>query len=144
MLRSTVSNFLSEQLNKLSASFIPGLEMNFDLQSYEDYSGGEAEGRTELSVGVKKQLFDDRLSVQVGGTVELEGERATQNQANDIASDVVIEYKLTKDGRYRLKGFRKNQYEGLIDGQLTETGIGAVLVREFNRLKELFKKANNE
>jgi hypothetical protein len=144
MLRSTVSNFLSEQLNKLSASFIPGLEMNFDLQSYEDYSGGEAEGRTELSVGVKKELFDERLSVQVGGTVELEGERATQNQANDIASDVVIEYKLTKDGRYRLKGFRKNQYEGLIDGQLTETGVGAVLVREFNRLKELFKKANNE
>lgn len=139
MLRSTVSNFLSEQLNKLSASFIPGLEMNFDLQSYEDYSGGEAEGRTELSVGVKKELFDERLSVQVGGTVELEGEKATQNQASDIASDVIIEYKLTKDGRYRLKGFRKNQYEGLIDGQLTETGIGAVLVREFNRLKELFK-----
>ncbi|MDD4198446.1 MAG: translocation/assembly module TamB, partial [Paludibacter sp.] len=139
MLRSTVSNFLSQQLNKLSASFIPGLEMNFDLQSYEDYSDGEAEGRTELSVGVKKELFDERLSVQVGGTVELEGEKATQNQASDIASDVIIEYKLTKDGRYRLKGFRKNQYEGLIDGQLTETGIGAVLVREFNRLKELFK-----
>lgn len=144
MLRSTVSNFLSEQLNKLSASFIPGLEMNFNLQSYEEYTSGDAEGRTELTVGVKKELFDERLSVQVGGSVDLEGEKATQNQANDIASDVVIEYKLTKDGRYRLKGFRKNQYEGLIDGQLTETGVGAVLVREFNRLKELFKKANNE
>ena len=143
MLRSTVSNFLSEQLNKLSASFIPGLEMNFDLQSYEDYSGGEAEGRTELSVGVKKELFDERLSVQVGGTVELEGERATQNQANDIASDVIIEYKLTKDGRYRLKGFRKNQYEGLIDGQLTETGVGVVLVREFNRFFKVKRQKSN-
>ncbi|GAB1416163.1 hypothetical protein MASR2M117_15690 [Paludibacter sp.] len=131
MLRSTVSSFLSEQLNKLSTSFIPGLEMNFDLQSYEDYSGGDVEGRTELSVGVKKELFDDRLSIQVGGTVELEGERAAHNQASDIASDVIIEYKLTKDGRYRLKGFRRNQYEGVIDGQLTETGVGAVFVREF-------------
>jgi hypothetical protein len=85
-------------------------------------------------------LFDERLSVQVGGTVELEGEKATQNKASDIASDVIIEYKLTEDGRYRLKGFRKNQYDGVIDGQLVETGAGVVYVREFNTLKELFKR----
>lgn len=140
LVRSTVSNFLSDQLNKLSASFIPGFEMNFDLQSYEDYESGDGSGRTELSVGVKKELFDERLSVQVGGTVELEGEKATQNKASDIASDVIIEYKLTEDGRYRLKGFRKNQYDGVIDGQLVETGAGVVYVREFNTLKELFKR----
>jgi len=52
LVRSTVSNFLSDQLNKLSASFIPGLEMNFDLQSYEDYESGDGSGRTELSLGV--------------------------------------------------------------------------------------------
>jgi hypothetical protein len=93
-----------------------------------------------VEIGVKKQLFDERLSVQLGGAIDVEGERARNNQATDIASDIQIEYRLTKDGRYRLKGFRHNQYEGAIEGQLVETGIGFVYVRDFNRWKNLFSK----
>ena len=140
LVRSTVGNFLSSQLNKLSSKVVPGVEMNFDIQSYDDFQTGEAQGRTQVEVGVKKQLFNERLSVQIGGTVDVEGERARQNSASDIASDVTVEYKLTEDGRYRLKGFRHNQYEGALEGQLIETGAGVVYVRDFNKWKEFFKK----
>jgi len=140
LVRSTVGKFLSAQLNQLTSKLIPGVEMNFDIQSYEDYQGGQAEGRTQVEIGIKKQLFDERLSVQLGGAIDVEGERARQNQATDIASDVQIEYRLTKDGRYRLKGFRHNQYEGAIEGQLVETGVGFVYVRDFNRWKNFFRK----
>lgn len=114
--------------------------MNFDIQSYEDYQSGQAEGRTQVEIGLKKQLFDERLSVQLGGSVDVEGKRARQNQATDIASDIQVEYWLTQDGRYRLKGFRHNQYEGVIEGQLVETGIGIVYVRDFNWWKNLFSR----
>jgi translocation and assembly module TamB len=124
----------------LTSKLIPGVEMNFDIQSYEDYQGGQAEGRTQVEIGLKKQLFDERLSVQLGGSIDVEGERARQNQATDIASDVQIEYRLTQDGRFRLKGFRHNQYEGAIEGQLVETGVGIVYVRDFNRWKNFFRK----
>lgn len=140
LVRSTVGKFLSAQLNQLTSKLIPGVEMNFDIQSYEDYQGGQAEGRTQVEIGLKKQLFDERLSVQLGGAVDVEGERARHNQATDIASDVQIEYRLTKDGRYRVKGFRHNQYEGAIEGQLVETGVGIVYVRDFNRWKNFFRK----
>jgi len=70
----------------------------------------------------------------------VEGEKAKQNSASDITSDVTLEYKLTKDGRYRLKGFRHNQYEGAIEGQLVETGAGILYVRDFNTWKEVFNK----
>jgi hypothetical protein len=79
------------------------------------------------------------MSVQVGGAVDVEGEKAKQNSANDITSDVNLEYKLTQDGRFRMKGFRHNQYEGAIDGQLIETGIGVEFVHDFNRWNRLFK-----
>ncbi len=140
LVRSTVGKFLSAQLNQLTSKLIPGVEMNFDIQSYEDYQGGQAEGRTQVEIGLKKQLFDERLSVQLGGTIDVEGERARHNQATDIASDVQIEYRLTKDGRYRLKGFRHNQYEGAIEGQLVETGVGIVYVRDFSRWKNFFRR----
>lgn len=133
LVRSTVSNFLSAQLNKLSSKVIPGMEMNFDIQSYNDYQSGQAQGRTQVEIGLKKQLFGERLSVEVGGKVDVEGESAKQNSISDIAGDVSVEYKLTKDGSYRLKGFRHNQYEGAIEGQVVETGAGVMFVKDFNR-----------
>jgi len=127
-----VSTLLSSQLNQWSSKLVPGVEMNFDIQSYEDYQSGSAEGRSQLNLGVKKQLFNERLSVQVGGKIDMEGERAKQNSVSDLASDVAVEYKLTKDARFRLKGFRQNLFEGAIEGQMVETGVGLIFVRDFN------------
>ena len=138
-VRSTVGNFLSAQLNQLSSKFVPGVELNFDIQSYDDYSTGQVQGRTQVGIGLKKQLFNERVSVQLGGIVDVEGTKATQNSASDITSDVTIEYKLSKDGRFRLKGFRNNVYEGAIEGQIIETGVGVSYVRDFNKWKELFR-----
>ncbi len=139
LIRSTVGKFLSAQLNKLSSQLIPGMELNFDVQSYDDYQTGKAQGRTQVEIGLKKQLFNERLSVQLGGAIDVEGARAQQNSVSDITSDVTLEYKLTKDGRLRMKGFRHNLYEGAIDGQLVETGIGLVFVRDFNQWGKLLK-----
>jgi autotransporter translocation and assembly factor TamB len=138
-VRATVGKFLSQQLNQLSSKVLPGVDLNFEIQSYNAYQTGQAQGRTQVDIGLKKQLFGERLSIELGGTVDVEGETARQNPASNITSDVNVEYKLTKDGRYRLKGFRHNQYEGVIEGQLVETGAGIIYVRDFNKWNEFLK-----
>lgn len=140
-VRATVGKFLSQQLNQLSSKVLPGVDLNFEIQSYNVYQTGQAQGRTQVDIGLKKQLFGERLSIELGGTVDVEGERAQQNSASNITSDINVEYKLTKDGRYRLKGFRRNQYEGVIEGQLVETGAGVVYVRDFNNWKKKLPKS---
>jgi len=142
--RTTVGKLLSTQLNQLSSNLIPWVELNFDIQSYDEFSSGQAQGRTQMDIGVKKQLFNDRLNVQVGGVVDVEGNRAKQNSAGNITSDVALEYKLSKDGRYRLKGFRNNQYEGAMEGQLVETGVGIQYVRDFNKWKYFLKSPKKD
>ncbi|MCK9310733.1 MAG: translocation/assembly module TamB [Bacteroidales bacterium] len=137
--RATVGKLLSAQLNQWSSKIVPGVELNFDVQSYDEYQSGQSQGRTQVDIGLKKQLFNDRLSILVGGVVDVEGEKAKQNSASDITSDFTLEYKITKDGRYRLKGFRQNQYEGAIEGQLIETGVGIQYVRNFNKWKYFFR-----
>ena len=139
MIRSTVSGLLTEQLNRFGPQLIPGFQLNFDLQSYEDFGDGDGEGRTALTMGLSRNLLDERLTVQVGGTVELEGERARNQQFNDIAGDIRVEYRLTKDGRFRLKGFRRNVYETVYEGDVIETGAGVVFTREFNLWRNLFR-----
>lgn len=144
--RTTVGRFLSTQLNQLSSKLLTGVDLNFDIQSFNDYESGKAKGRTQMDVNIKKQLFKDRFSVQVGGMLEVEGEKAKQNSVADIISDVTVEFKITEDGRYRVRGFRHNKYEGVMEGELIEMGVGVVYVRDYNKLRELFsapKKIND-
>jgi len=144
IVRATVGKFLSQQLNQWSSKVIPGVDLNFDIQSYNDYQAGTAQGRTQVDIGLKKPLFNERLNIQLGGTVDVEGTTAGQNSASDIASDVTVAYKLTKDGRFSLKGYRHNKYEGVIDGQLVETGIGVLFEHDFNKWKKFFKTSKSK
>ena len=144
LVRSTVGKYLSSQINQLSSRFIHGVDLNFDIQSYDYNQMGQSTGRTQLDIGVKKQLFKDRLTIQVGGSLEIEGEKAKQNSANDLTSDFLLEYKISEDGRYRFKAFRHNQYQGEIDGQLIETGTGLMYVRDFDKWKDFFYRSKKE
>src|SRR5688572_8790935 len=45
MARQSVSKLLAEQLNDLAEDLIAGVEINFDVQSFEDYSTGNAANR---------------------------------------------------------------------------------------------------
>lgn len=135
--RMSVGKFLSQELNNLSAQYIKGVELNVDVQSYENSGTSSGGGTTEVELGVKKEFFNERLSVQVGGTIDVEGAAQKSNQSGDLTGNMIIEYKLTPDGRYRLKGFRQNEYDGFIDGQLIETGVGIIYSIDFGKWKEI-------
>lgn len=140
LARQSASKILSQQLNNLAGDLIKGVDINFDLQSSEDYSTGKAENRTDLNVGLSKSLFNDRTTVYVGSNIQLEGPQQADQRSSQIAGDVAIEYKLSRDGRYRLRGYRKNKYEGVIEGEFIETGLSFIIVMDYNHFKELFQK----
>lgn len=137
--RSSASKVLTQQLNNLSGRYVTAVDLDLGVNSFDDYSSGQVQGRTQLQVGVSRQLLNDRVRVHVGGNVELEGERARQNNASDVAGNLSVDYKLTQDGRYRLKAFRENQYENPIEGELTKTGMGIIYIRNYNTLRELLR-----
>jgi len=142
--RNSASQILSNQLNKLSSQYVKGVSLNLDLNSYEDYQSGTAEDRTQLDVSLSKNLFNDRFRVEVGSQVDLEGQQRTQQQATDIVGNILVEYLLTEDGRYKLRGYRKNEYEGLIDGQVVVTGISIQFSKEFEKFNELWQKTEED
>jgi len=134
LARSSVSQILSAQLNLLSERYIAGASLAVGLDSYKDYSSGTEAGRTQLQLALSKQLFNERVTVTVGGNVDLEGDRSQKNSLNSIASDLAVQYKLTEDGRWQLQVFRQNAYEGAIDGDITKTGAGVAFTIDFNKL----------
>ncbi len=140
--RTSVSRLLSDQLNRLSEN-VRGVQLSLDIKSYEDYSSGQAQGNTQVQLGVSKSLLNDRLVVKLSGNVSVEGENTTQRDAADYIGDLALEYKITSDGRFRITGFRTSNYD-MIDGELIETGAGLIYIKDYNTLKELFKANDAE
>lgn len=137
-VRNSVSQLLSSQLNKLASDLITGVELDFNLQSEQDYLTGSGQNRTDLNVGISKMLFDDRLKITVGSNFEVEGASRPGENPNNIAGDISIDYQLSKDGRYFARVYRKNQYQATLQGQFIETGIGFIVNMSYDKFKELF------
>jgi autotransporter translocation and assembly factor TamB len=142
--RESASKLLSQQLNNLVADLIKGFEVDFDLNSSEDYTTGQKENKTELNVGLSKKLLNDRLKVTVGSSFGIEGPEQKDKNAKTIAGDISGEYQLSKDGRYKLRAYRKNLYQVALQGQVIESGIGFIITLDYNKFKELFQKKNTE
>jgi hypothetical protein len=140
LARSSVSKLLTEQLNNLASDLIQGVDINFGVNSSEDYSTGSLEQKTDLEVGLSKKLLNDRLTVTVGSSFGLEGPQTQGQSSTNIAGNVNAEYALSSDGKYRLRAYRRNQNEGVIEGQIIETGLGFALVVDYNKFRDIFHK----
>jgi hypothetical protein len=141
-VRNSVSSLLSQQLNNLAGNLIAGVDVNFALQSGQDYASGRATNRTDLNVGLSKRFLNDRLTVNVGNNFNLEGQQAGE-QATNIAGDISVGYKLSADGRYMIKAYRRDQFI-VIQGQVIETGVGFTFTVDYNQFSQLFKGRSKE
>ncbi|MEO2127494.1 MAG: translocation/assembly module TamB domain-containing protein [Christiangramia sp.] len=141
--RDNLNNALSDQLNMLSSRILgdSGVQLNFDVDSFTDYQGETPEDRTQLNINAQKAFMEDRLVVQVGSEVDIQGGNTPGQESSPLIGTVSIAYLLDEQGVWRIKGFRRNQFENVIDGQLIISGISLIFTKEFNKFKELFEKA---
>lgn len=119
-----LSNQLSNMLSKISNDFDVGI----------NYRPGDEISKDELEVAMSTQLFNDKLSID--GNV---GRNTTNDQnANNIVGDVNVDYKLTEDGKVRVKAFNRANDNNLTfsTGPYTQ-GVGVFYREEFNTIGEL-------
>jgi hypothetical protein len=144
MARQSVSKLLSQQLNNLASGLIKGVDLNFGLDSSEDYSSGEKNTRTDLNVDISKKLLNDRLKVTVGSNFGLEGDARQNENTTNIAGNVTVDYSLSKDGRYMLRAYRKDEYQVALQGQIVETGVGFIITLDYDKFREIFQKSKKD
>lgn len=87
--------------------------------------------------------MNDRLKVSVGSNFGVEGEARQNENTTNIAGDVTIDYALSKDGRYTLRAYRKNEYQVALQGQIVETGLGFVITLDYDKFRDIFRKSRN-
>nr|WP_315026433.1 translocation/assembly module TamB domain-containing protein [uncultured Chryseobacterium sp.] len=144
MARQSVSKILSQQLNNLAAGLIKGVDLNFGLDSSDDYSTGQKNTRTDLNVDISKKLLNDRLKVTVGSNFGLEGQARQNENMTNIAGNVSVDYSLSKDGRYMLRAYRKDEYQVALQGQIIETGVGFIITLDYDKFRDIFQKSKDK
>ncbi|MCH8533975.1 MAG: translocation/assembly module TamB [Flavobacteriaceae bacterium] len=140
LARNNLNQALADQLNTFSNKLTgnTGIELNFDINSYTDFETGVGQERTDVDVSAQKKLFNDRLVVEAGSQVNVQGDQRP-GESNVALGNVSVEYLITEDGRWKARGFRKSEYENVIDGQVFVSGIALIFTREFNEFEELWK-----
>jgi hypothetical protein len=141
---SSASQILTSQMDQLAASLIKGVDVHFDLNNQQDWSTGAEIDYTELNVTLSKQLMDERLRVSVGSAFDVVGSGAPQQAPSNIAGNIGVDYKLSRNGRYLLRVYRQNQYQAVVLGQVVETGVGFVFTFDYDRLSEIWHRAKGE
>lgn len=136
--RQSVSQFLSSALNEIAGNLLKGIDIDLNLNSFRDYSNGGNAQRTDLNVALTKRFLNDKLSITLGANIGVEGQDASGKGNNNYIPDITIGYKLTKDGKYLLRAYRKNQFEVVLDGYVVETGLGFVVTMDYENFTELF------
>lgn len=137
---SALYGFLTSQINSWAAKNIRGVDLSFGVDQYDKSVNGQNTTTTSYSYQVSKSLFNNKFKIVVGGNYSTDAS-ADENFAQNLLSDISFEYMLrqTNTQSMYLKLFRHNGFESIVEGEVTETGVGFVMRRRMTNLRQFFR-----
>ena len=118
---------------------LKNIDVSFGIDSYDDTMNGGQGTRTDYSYKVSKTLFNDRFKVIIGGSFSPDA-AADENLKENLVDDISLEYRLDKRDNMLIKIFRHTGYESILEGEVTQTGIGVVLRKNFQKFMDIFRR----
>jgi translocation and assembly module TamB len=139
-LSNPLYSFLEGQLNSWAAKNIRGVDLSFGIDQYKQTVNGQNDNTTSYSYQVSKSLFDNRFKIIVGGNYSTDAQ-ADENFAQNLISDISFEYSVKQSENLNMyvRLFRHTGFESILEGEVTETGVGFVMRRKLSSLRSLFR-----
>lgn len=134
---SAVNTTTSELLSNQLSNWLSQISNDFDLRV--KYRPGEAATRDEMELALSTQVLNDRLTVD--GSVISGGNNQRTTNTTNLVGDLSAEYKLTKNGKLRLKAYNKTNDNTVLNADAPYSqGVGLGYKEEFNTFDELFRR----
>lgn len=130
---ASVSSMLTMQLSRLTEDYLGGVELNVNLESRD--AANTSFDNKDLEVQLSKTLFNERLTVTVGGTSDLGGGSGPSEGAG-IAGDFEIVYRLNESGTLSLRIFQNNERDIFTDQYNRRQGISLSYQKSFDEFFE--------
>ncbi len=129
---NALNSLLYSQINSIAGNALRSANISVGVEGYND---GNTK-RTDLSFKYSQRIFNDRVQVVIGGRVSTGAD--ADNDMDSFIDNVSLEYRLDKSGTRYVRLFHNKNYESVLEGEITETGVGLVLRKKLSRLRELF------
>lgn len=130
-------SFLESQINSWAANNIKGVDISFGINQYDRTVDGSTSQTMSYSYQVSKSLFNDRFKIVVGGNYSTDA-NADENFSQNLINDISFEYFLNAQRTMYIRLFRHTGYESILEGEITQTGVGFVYRRKLRRLGDMF------
>lgn len=130
-------SFLTNSVNSWLANNVRGVDISLGLDQYDRTVGGNTSTTTSYSYQVSKSLFNDRFKIVVGGNYS-DDASANENVAQNLISDISFEYFLNNPRTMYVRLFRHTGYVSILEGEITQTGVGFVYRKKINRVADIF------
>ena len=142
---SQLTNFASRLFNAEDL-YVGVTYKNYNLSNSTDPTSLALLNRNEAKLNVRKNLFNDRLLLDVGGVYDwgrpiISGQRT---YTDNLAGDFRAQYLITKDGRIRFNIFRNSSYDAIFQQNIGRQGIGISFRKSFNTLGEFFARSKEK
>lgn len=128
-------SFLESTVNSWMANNIKGVDISFGVDQYQRTLDGTSSTTTSYSYKVSKSFLDDKIKIVVGGNYSNDPD---EDIAQSLLNDVSIEYYINKSGTMYVRVFRHTGYESILEGEITQTGVGFVYKRKLRKFRYLF------
>jgi hypothetical protein len=132
---SALSSFLQSEISNIAGDALKTTDFSFGVDTYDQDAETGGGQRTDYSFRFARRFYNDRLRVVIGGKVST----GDVQQNESFIDNASLEWRLNKAGTGYLRMFHDKNYKSILDGEVTETGLGLVLRRRMLYLYELFK-----
>ena len=154
IIYNTLSEFVSNQLSLLLTAFFSeviedgavlsgiDIDITYNPSQRARIEGQEVSVGDELEVRLKQDFFNDRLSVIVGGNIDLGGNVSRLRSGNTgsfVGNDLSIEYVLNEDRSLKLRIYQRLEPD-IAGGRRLQIGTGLNYRKEFNSFGEFFAR----
>jgi hypothetical protein len=136
-LNNQLTNFFKKAFNDPTLTPYLSFNSNYNLTSKELITALEASG----NFGFKKEYFNGRLIVSLGGNIDYNNPYILQARNTNIllTPDITVEWLLTSDGKLRVVGFNRTSVDVTL-GQRNRTGVRLSYQKEFDKKRTAPKK----
>lgn len=129
---NALSSFLQNEINNLAGSALKGVDVSFGMESQNGQAGFKS---TDYSFRFSKRFYNDRIRVVIGGKIST---GAPEEESQSFIDNISLEYRLDGSGTRYVRLFHNKNYESILEGEITETGVGIVLRKKMRKMRELF------
>lgn len=140
LVTGNIYNFMASTLNNWAANTIKGVDLSFGVNQYQSGDIEDTQTQTSYSYQVSKSLFNNRFKIAIGGNYSTDAS-ADENFEQNLISDISFEYTIKQTTNYNIiaRLFRHTGFESILEGEITETGVGLTYRRRMSNLRSFFR-----